>query len=282
MKRAAVFCHLYYEELFGECIDYLTMASEQCDIFITTDTIKKCERLAELSETSIPKAKIELCDKRGREWAAYLFVFCEYYRDYEYVCYIHDKKSSQMFYPTVGESFFHNLWENSIRSSEYINGVMAQFDEKPWLGILAPPEVYHNTYFHTQADYWTICYEKAKKLLDEKKVEVPLKRDKAPIALGSVFWCRREAIDGLYKLDISECDLPNEPMSVDGTISHILERIVPCIAQSAGYFTGIIMNEDTAKRNIINYQTMLKGITGAIRKRGKSNMATYHLLMQGM
>ena len=43
-------------------------------------------------------------------------------------------------------------------------------------------------------------------------------------------------------------DFPDEPMPVDGTISHAIERILPFVAQDAGFKTLIVMNASYAQK----------------------------------
>ncbi|MBR3623782.1 MAG: hypothetical protein IKN43_10620, partial [Selenomonadaceae bacterium] len=52
-------------------------------------------------------------------------------------------------------------------------------------------------------------------------------------------------------------DIPSEPMLADGTISHAIERIFPFVAQSQGYYSGLLMTEEYASLYLENYRYML-------------------------
>lgn len=60
-------------------------------------------------------------------------------------------------------------------------------------------------------------------------------------------------------------DFPKEPMPLDGTISHALERIYPYVAQSQGYYSGCLMNTDYASLNNTNLYYYLSGVLTKIR-----------------
>lgn len=201
-----------------------------------------------------------MTEARGREWSAFLMTMAKYLKEYDIFCMIHDKKSSQMFYESVGRTFCDILWANVLDSREYIDGVLSLFDSNPEIGLLIPPEVYHGTFFDTAIDFWTICFDETVKLSQKLNLKVPFDKDKPPISIGSVFWCRSAALDNLLLHTFSFSDFPKEPMDVDGTFSHALERILPFVAQSQGYYTATIMNSKYAAVDIANKQFIIRNI----------------------
>ncbi len=50
-----------------------------------------------------------------------------------------------------------------------------------------------------------------------------------------MFWARSAALAPLFKLGIDWDSYPKEPAPIDGTILHALERMLPFVAQHAGY-----------------------------------------------
>ena len=53
--------------------------------------------------------------------------------------------------------------------------------------------------------------------------------------VGTMFWCRGAALRPLFALGLTWDDYPLEPVPVDGTILHAIERLLPFIAQHEGY-----------------------------------------------
>lgn len=250
-KKYAVFAHLFYEDLFEYSIQKLLNVPACFDIFISTNSPYKAEKIQKIcEEENVQEIKHNICIKvfneRGRDLSSLLICHKEEVMKYDVIGFIHDKKSSQMHYITVGENFNRNIWENMLYSTAYVTGIMKLFEEDNRLGFVSPPMVNHGTYFHTDIDSWTICYEKTLQVADKLGVSITIDKHKNPVALGSAFWCKAKALEKLFQYNYLPQDFPNEPMPVDGTFSHAVERIFPYVAQEAGYYTGIIMTEQAA------------------------------------
>lgn len=259
-KKVAALCHMYYEELIPYNLRYLRNLPDGSDVYITTDEESKKEKILEaFSPVFGEHVKVIVAAKRGRELAAFMVECRDIPLKYDYFCFIHDKKSAQLNTATMGASFRDLLWDNMLCTGDYVGQVLNTFEEKPWLGMLIPPNVIHGTYFGTSADYWTICYDKVLDIAQRIGIEANIDRAKPPIATGSVFWCRPDAIRPLLDYDWSHEDFPEEPLPVDGSFSHALERVFPFVAQSQGYLSGIIMSNEYAQNEVTNLRYMLTG-----------------------
>ena len=53
--------------------------------------------------------------------------------------------------------------------------------------------------------------------------------------IGTMFWARPAALAPLFDLGLGWDDYPEEPVSIDGTMLHALERLLPVVATHAGY-----------------------------------------------
>jgi lipopolysaccharide biosynthesis protein len=53
--------------------------------------------------------------------------------------------------------------------------------------------------------------------------------------LGTMFWARPAALEPLFELGLDWNDYPAEPVPIDGTIMHALERLLPFVVQHRGY-----------------------------------------------
>ena len=257
--KTAVFSYLFYSDLFEYSISKLNNTPDSMDVFIATDTHEKKHTIQKLIKgTNLEKhCKLILHGGKGRDLSALLVTFHDYILQYDLICFIHDKKSSQMAYATVGQVFNINSWENTLNSKEYILGVLELFEQHPLLGFLCPPMLIHNTYFHTGIDAWTICQKKILSLADKIGIYAKLDFNKNPVALGSVFWCRTKALKRLFEFGFQYSDFPDEPMPVDGTISHAIERIFPYVAQFEGYYSGYIMTKNAAADSLSYYKEAL-------------------------
>ena len=53
--------------------------------------------------------------------------------------------------------------------------------------------------------------------------------------VGMMFWARREVLQPLFDLNLSWYDYPKEPIETDGTILHVIERVLPIISAARGF-----------------------------------------------
>ena len=279
-KRVAVFVYLFYEDLLDECINYLSRIPAYIDIIIATDTIEKINKIKELTSNFDNEMKITQVCKRGRDIAALMTCFKYYFDDYDYACFLHDKKSSYMGY-TVGKNFRELLWDNIVFSSYYIENIISILDENDSIGLLVPPNVYHGGYFGSYYNYWGFNFENTRKLLTDLGINVPLDINSEPISVGSVFWVKTRALQPLKKLDLKNEDFPDEPFPNDGTIAHAIERIFPYIAQSEGYLTGTIYNTKYAAVELDNFRVLLKHSISYLTKHSCTDeISTYNQLLE--
>jgi len=167
-----------------------------------------------------------------------------------------------------------NLWENLIKNREYIENILNFLEEKPYLGMLVPPAPYHGEYFHLLGDEWTSCFEKTERLAKQLSLQCKLTQNCPPLTLGTAFWCKTEALSPLICYEWREEDFPEEPLASDNTINHAIERIFSYVAQSRGYATGIVMNEEYASIQYNNYSYMLRNIIK--KERSSKWFPTYH------
>lgn len=261
-KRYAIFAHLFYDDLFAYSVSMLLNVPPCFDIYISIgDAEKRVTLEKELDSRNLGKRRSKITiyafNEKGRDLSALLVGFRENVLLYDVVCFIHDKKSNQMNYSTVGENFNNHLWENMLKSREHIYKILDILESDKNLGLLCPPMVYHSTYFHTAIDTWTICYEKTIEIAKQLGIHININKEKNPIALGSAFWFKTEALRQIFEYPFQYSDFPDEPMAVDGTVSHAIERIFPYVAQTVGFYSGnILIDEVMANQHIVYKETL--------------------------
>lgn len=257
--KIAVIIHVYYEDLFGEIIDYIENIPDNIDVYITTSEKRNMEKLRRLlEERSFCRVQMILVPNRGRDCSA-LFIGCrELIEKYEYICFLHDKKTSGnngAF--TIGETFMDNLFENLLGGEEYIRNILHLFHEHEALGLLAPPIPVHGQYLCLKDNAWTSCFDRTAELAEKIGIKIKISEEKKPFVLSTAFWCRKEALRPLWEYGFSYEEFCEEPMPEDGTISHAIERILPYVAQAQGYYSGIVMTPGYASLQISNLNYLL-------------------------
>ena len=263
-KKVCVICHIYYGDMIDYCLDYIKNIPNFIDIYITTS---QNENLSLLKNNEIVRHKMIRCMKvspRGRDLSAF-FVGCKsILMDYDYICFIHDKKSLRKnMNVTAGKTFCDGLWNNLLYSEGYIHNIIDLMEKEKFLGLLVPPTPNYGEYMKL-SDFWTGNFENVKRILSACNITIPLDEHFDVLSVGSAFWVKRLAIQKLLKQDWELEHFPKEPMAPDGTFSHALERVLPYVAQEAGFYTGILMNEDYAAAEINNLRSQVHDYESAV------------------
>lgn len=262
-KKAAILVHLYYEDTVEHYAHYLNNVPENIDVYITSskeDVNKICEKFFKRKYTFIK------CNNRGRDISSLLIASKEYLSEYDYVCFLHDKKEKIKEYADMTKCWIDGLWNNIIYNKTYINKIIELFDNNNNLGLLLPPIPIHPLNNQLLFDYWEADYDNTVKLAERIGLSVKIDSDERVIALGTVFWMRRDALKKLLEYPWKYDDFVDEPLPSDGTISHAIERILPYVAKDAGYDTAWVMNDDYASMYIDNMQQMIMDMFSILNK----------------
>ena len=258
-KKVLLIMHLYYKDIWEYDFKYLKNVPEYIDILITTDTNAKKE-FFELNMTKHLKNKtvVKKINSRGRDMASLLVASQDIIKKYDYFCFIHDKKPHTNDFITWAETFREVLWESTLASPDYINKIIKEFDEDEFLGLITPPRIYHGNFFHGHINnFWVENYNATLELLDQMGINTPISKKHPPLTLGNCFWAKYDAVEPIFELYLNYDDFSQEPMPLDGTISHAIERVYAYVAASRCYYTEIVMTDEHANAEILNHNFML-------------------------
>ncbi|MDD2458682.1 MAG: rhamnan synthesis F family protein, partial [Eubacteriales bacterium] len=252
--RIALVMHLFFPDLVDEMAQYAAAMPAQADIYISTNTEEKrqviLERFAGVTQGQL---EVRVTNNRGRDVSSLMVGMREIIVRYDYVCFVHDKKSGQVKPGSIGESFAWKCLRNMLYSPDYVANILRTFADNPRLGLLVPPEPNHSYYFFSLGDEWSWNFDNTRILAQKMGLTVPIAENKRVIApLGSFFWFRTAALQAHFDNQMNYTDFPEEPLPDDGSVSHALERIYPFVAQQAGYYTGVVMAEDLARLEYTN------------------------------
>ena len=227
--------------------------------------------MKQLSSSLKNRIQIRKVENRGRDISA-LLVGCKDLLDkYDYLCFIHDKNTSSDQAANIWEQFRFNMWENNLKSEFYINNIIDLFYQHRRLGLLVPPIPKHDLYKKLLVNGWSKTYDATKNLMRRLKINVPIEEDIQPLSYSTTFWCRTKALRPLFDYNFLITDFPDEPLPATGTINHAVERILPYIAQSQGFYTGIIECEEYASMEIILMSDTIKELLEE-----KTNLQSYN------
>lgn len=254
--KIALFMHIYYTDELPNMKQYISSMPAQADIIVTTSTEQKKQEILEFFKEYPNHIEVKLVQNRGRDVAAITIAGRELMEQYDIICFIHDKRVTQEKPGTVGAGFAYCSYENVLKNKTYVENILNLFEEEKHLGVLCPPKPIHGPYQLGMVMNWEMNFENTKNLAVLLGLAVPMSVDKLPVAPhGSCFWFRTDAIKALYRKEWSYEDFPEEPLPVDGTISHAVERIYPFLAQAAGYYSALVMADTYSA---IEYDTLME------------------------
>ena len=266
--KTALIAHLHYEDMVDECVWYLRQVPEWVDLYITTGSRATWDKIQGIvKQWGRQRCFVRFKENRGRDVSSLLVACHDILLDYEYLGFVHDKKSGHsLSVKSASGAFQYNVWENIVKSDMYLYHIFQCFRENPRLGLLVPPEPYYASLLGCLGDSWGTCFEPAKGLTDLLKLNVNIGEDRNPFTLSTTFWCRTKAMMKLFAYRFEYTDFPAEPMAADGTFSHAVERILGYVAQSEGYYTAVVMNEGYASLRGNCLQMLLVSALNEIRK----------------
>lgn len=248
--------HLFFTELGPEALHYASQMPPSADIYITTTDEEKRAYYQRLFSVLPNRVEIRITVNRGRDMGSLLIGFRDVVRQYALCCFYHDKKSQFNSVASVGRSFAYLISESALASPGYVLRIVQQFRDHPRLGILCPVVPHHADYYGVSAHYWDHNREEAKALLHRLSISVPFPaREGLPASWGNVFWFRTKALTSLFDYPWTYEDFPPEPYPVDGCIAHALERCYFLVAQSQGYYTGLVAPDYLAGQVLMNFHS---------------------------
>lgn len=258
-RRIAMVLHFYFEDLAEYCLHYAKSMPPEADIYVTVGSEAKKELIEKTFSVLPNKVEVILIENRGRDVSALLVATKRFIMDYDYVCFVHDKKVKQLKPDTVGASFSYKCFENLLTTRDFVNNVIRTLEENPRAGLLTPPPPNHGAYYITVGLEWGQNFEITKKLAEKLGITVPITEEKEPVApLGTMFWFRPKAMKLLFDQDWEYTDFPKEPNKTDGTLLHAIERIYSYTVQQEGYYPAWIFSEKGAQIEVTNLHHMLR------------------------
>lgn len=141
--------------------------------------------------------------------------------------------------------------ENLYPEKGYCAQIVRLFNQFPKLGLLIPPLKTFGVLEYSLEKKWR-DEEVAIQLYNENNLQVPFKKECAPIHEIDGFWCRRELLNDNI--------IENLKNSYSGTMM----QMMPLIAQEKGYYTEIVINKEYVSSHIINLQNVACEIWNSI------------------
>ena len=278
LKKMCIIINLYYTDSAQFYIEYINRIPVNIAVYIYSS---KTEML-EICRDKVKRKNVffALKENRGRDVSTLLVAAKEIIEKFEVFCFIHDKASKAEYLMKDTEKWTLNLWENMLHDEDYIYRVAEMFHINNKIGLLMPPEPIGKVIRSFYSTTWGDNFENTEKLLNQLNNRCELSRTKGPSALSTVFWARRVALEKLLDISWKYEDFPDEPMPIDGTMSHAIERAFEYIVEDAGYSVNTIMTDQYAAGLLEEMQADMRAMFELLREkvyvRDLHQIETYH------
>lgn len=247
--QVLIVLNLYYMDTLSRYLSYLDRIPKEIQVIVVSSSEAVLLQTREyINKNGLVNVRLFDKENRGRDISALLVACRMEILKYKYFCFVHDKKSGLETIDEETDLWIENLWNNTIINENYILNVLNLFEDHKEIGLLVPPEPIGETRAHWFSNNWGKNFELAQSVLEGLGINSDLDANIPVMTLGTALWGRTEALHKLFEYDWKYEDFMVEPMPIDGSISHAIERILAFVAQDAKYMTGTIMCTSYAEK----------------------------------
>lgn len=248
-NRVAVVIHLHYSDTFEQYKEYIDRIPQEITLFFTTSNDELSSKI-DIYANSRENCRMIRKNNRGRDISSFLVACREEILNYEYICFLHDKKEKDPEMKADTDNWVYSQWENMLGSTTYICNILAYFEKHKQVGVLLPPIPVSERLSFAYRNNWFNNYENTIKLAGCLNLNCDINKEISPMALGTVYWARVSALRKLFEHKWKYEDFDAEPLADDGTLSHAVERILEYVAKDAGYESKWVMTDRYAEERL--------------------------------
>ena len=226
-RKIAVHLHCFYDDMVPEICEQLNMMPCRFDLMVSVpkgrDPMIPFGELKQEFRRRLPllgTVFIEQVPNRGRDIAPMLCTFGKRLMGYDYICHIHTKKSLHTPAHSIWAKF---IYSHLFGSRERVSRLLGLLEKDA--GLIFPPDF---LMMREEPSGWGSNIAYAQQLLDRAHVDINLRRDFPIIEFpqGSMYWAKTAYLKPMFELDLKYEDFPPEPLGMDGSIAHGVERLL--------------------------------------------------------
>ena len=227
--RVALHVHVFYPDQLAGIVRRLNINASAPDLFISVVTLEAAAAAREaLSAYRGRLVDLKITPNLGRDIGPLLTQFgralCA---GYEIVGHLHTKKSAHVADRSVANAWIMFLLENLIggdRGGAMLDAILSRMALDSRIGIVFPDDPH--------VIGWTKNRRYANCLAARMKLGALPEQLNFPV--GSMFWMRSTVLAKLVELELAWSDYSPEPLPIDGTIQHAIERLFGVLPATIG------------------------------------------------
>jgi hypothetical protein len=212
--------HIHFDDGLNESLErYAEAYGRAKQVVMTVTTPAMRDRVACAVADRIPQARVVLVENCGRDILPFLRTLSEDFRQAPEMwwCHIHQKRSA---HTKIGVQWRKFLFEALLGQSDGAGVSLADAG----LGLVSPTDA-HARHWRRSAHL---------RPLVEKGFDQPLPQQPLLFPVGNMFFCRGKVALAMLDLFGEDYPWPEEPIAMDGTEYHLIERLWPSVAAKLG------------------------------------------------
>ena len=239
--RTALHLHLHYTEGIEGLLQSIKASTSQPDLFVSTTSEEGKVRVRViLNKYDLQAQEIAVFPNRGRDIGPFFSGFGpRLVKNYEIIGHLHSKKS-----PHAHDDYLQN-WVEFLEkglvgnNGEMMDAILMKMDSDPSIGIVYPDD--------PSCFGWEGNYAYGEDLLKRMGFQSPDKDASMNFPVGTMFWARTGALKPIIDLNLQWEDYPEEPVPIDGSMLHAMERIFGILPGLCGFRTVVTAVEGVAR-----------------------------------
>lgn len=244
--KIAIQAHIFYPDVVDQIIKYLGNIPIKYDLLISViteaDGIYAKEVLSKA--VRLNKIYVKVVENSGRDVSPLLVAFKDAWREYDYICHIHTKRS---LHTDFGDEWRTYLFDKILGSEKTVKAVLNKLESDNDLAFIYP-ENFHKIKKYTSSDS---NVSEINSLLNRLGLAEEESYSDYPFAAGTMGWFKTKCYKDLVNLEFQYDDFKNTNEKLDATLAHAMERFFAIYPVKKGFKTAVFYSQPN-NQNIID------------------------------
>lgn len=220
--KIALIIHAFYPDILDEILSYLDLLPSTIELFVTT-TIEKKEQIESKLKKYDNPFELLIVENKGRDVLPFINVFKKLVEfNFDYLIKVHTKKS---LHRVDGAVWRQELYNSVLGVDAFSRSILALESDRS-IGLIGPER-----HFVTMDTYIGSNQDRLMQFAAKLDMSVDSIFETGFFA-GTMFIGRIQALEPLLRLGITDRDFEPEAGQIDGTLAHVIERVVSLCALS--------------------------------------------------